>query len=139
MKTETENYAIIKIRSWYGTNDTLSVYAEDEASSYSDDLEDYDQMTLTEARDVVESEESDTYYLAHNEAGRAELLIVPESTILEIIDIHNDGSCVDWSDYTGDVDDASAASQYILQQTVNIARAGEVNALTCTNKQTTNI
>jgi hypothetical protein len=128
MKTENENYAIVKIRSWYGRDDTLSVYATSEDSHYGDDLEDYDQLTLTEARDIVESEGSDTYYLAHNEAGRGELLIVPESIISQIIDIHNDGSCVDWSDYEGDDDDAEAASQYIHQQTVIIARDGEAKA-----------
>jgi hypothetical protein len=121
----TKNYAIVRIRSWCGGNDTLSVYA---GENYYDDLEDYEQMTLEEAREIVESEGGDTYYSAHNEAGRAELLIVPESTVRQIIDIHDDGSCVDWADYDGDDDDAEAIGEYIEQQILEIARAGEVEA-----------
>jgi len=121
----TENYAIVRIRSWYGENDTVNVY-KGEGDSYSNDLEDYEQLTLDEAREIVASEDSGTYYLAHNEAGRAELLIVPESTIRRIIDIHDDGSCVDWADYDGADDDAEAVGEYIQQQILEIARAGEV-------------
>lgn len=125
---KTENYAIVRIRSWYGENDTLSVYATSECDSYTDDLEDYDQLTLDEARKIVESEDGGTCYLAHNEAGRAELLIVPENVVWAISAIHDDGSCVDWSDYDGEDDDAEAVGEYIQQQILEIARAGEVKA-----------
>jgi len=128
MNMKTENYAIIRLRSWYGANDTSSVYATSEASCYSGDLEDYDQLTLDEAREIVESEDGDTYYLAHNEAGRAELLIVPESIIRQIIDIQHDCSGADWADYDGADDDEQAVNQYIADQILAIARAGEVQA-----------
>ena len=129
MNMNTENYAIVKIRSWYGEDDTVNVYkGEGEGDSYSNDLEDYEQLTIEEAREIVESEDGGTYYLAHNEAGRAELLIVTESTIRQIIDIHDDGSCVDWADYDGEDDDVEAVGEYIANQILELARAGEVEA-----------
>jgi len=121
----TENYAIVNIRSWYGANDTLNVY---DGESFSNDLEDYEQLSMDEACEIVAAEDNATHYLAHNEAGRARLLIVHESTIRQIIDIQHDCSSADWSDYEGEDDDAEAVGDYIQQQILEIARAGEVEA-----------
>ena len=127
MKTITtieELYNVLIIRSWYGQADTLSCVSTDE--QYRDDLSNAEDMTLDEAEECVENSDNNTYFLAHNEAGRAELLIVPLSVTEQILSIYSDGSNADWSGYEGEDNDEGAVNAHINDCVLAIAREGEI-------------
>jgi hypothetical protein len=126
MKTTTteELYNVLIIRSWYDQPDTLSCVSTDE--QYRDDLSYAEDMTLDEAEECVEDSDNNMYYLAHNEAGRAELLIVSLSVIESILSIYDDGSNADWSDYEGEDNDEEAINQHINDCVLSIAREGAI-------------
>jgi hypothetical protein len=120
--TEEQLYNILIVRSFYGQNDTLSCAPVEE--QYGDDLSYAEDMTLDEAEECVENSDNNTYFLAHNEAGRAELLIVPLSVTEQILSIYSDGSNADWSDYEGDDNDEDAINAHINDCVLSIAREG---------------
>lgn len=123
--TTTEQlYNILIIRSFYGADDMLSCVSVDE--QYRDDLSNAEDMTLEEAEEAVENSDNNVYYLAHNEAGRAELLIVPVSVTEQILSIYSDGSNADWSEYEGDDNDVEAINAHINDCVLSIAREGAI-------------
>ena len=126
--TEEQLYNVLIIRSFYGASETLTCVAVDE--QYHDDLSYAEDMTLDEAEEYVENSDNHTYYLAHNEAGRAELLIVPLSVTDQILSIYSDGSDADWSDYDGEDNDEkaiNALNAHINDCVLAIAREGATN------------
>lgn len=102
----------------------LSCVSVDE--QYRDDLSNAEDMTLEEAEEAVENSDNNVYYLAHNEAGRAELLIVPVSVTEQILSIYSDGSNADWSEYEGDDNDVEAINAHINDCVLSIAREGAI-------------
>jgi hypothetical protein len=120
--TEEQLYNILIIRSFYGADDALSCVSVDE--QYRDDLACAEDMTLEEATEAVENSDNSIYHLAHNEAGRAELLIVPLSVTDQILSIYSDGSNADWSDYEGEDNDEEAINAHINDCVLAIARGG---------------